>query len=348
MDVQQKLDEIVAAVQGAKGMPMSASCVINRTDLLTRLEEVRQALPGSLAQAQVVLGDREQVVAEAQAEARRIVEAAHAERGTLVENTAVAQQAQAEASRILAEARREAAEVKAEADDYVDSKLANFEVVLGKTIGSVDRGREKLLGPGRGDPQELLERADAYVEAQFAAIEAVLRKTLEAVGRGRQKLTGHRPADELGEQFPGQEERGGSGAYYESGAEQDTYEYLGVPQPAAAAAAAATAYPQQDAYAAAAPQAVDGGYGQEEYQQQGYAYDPGGYAQDPYAAQQAQAAQQQDPYGQQPAQPDPAAYGYDQQPQAGYQAAGTLDETSLFDTGMLDAEQLRRYEQGHS
>jgi hypothetical protein len=101
VDVQQKLDAIVAAVQGAKGMPMSASCVINRTDLLSRLEEVRQALPGSLAQAQEVLGDREQVVAGAQAEAQRIVEAAHAERGTLVENTAVAQQAQAEASRIL-------------------------------------------------------------------------------------------------------------------------------------------------------------------------------------------------------------------------------------------------------
>jgi hypothetical protein len=169
----------------------------------------------------------------------------------------------------------------------------------------------------------------------------VLRKTLEAVGRGRQKLTGHRPSDELGAE-----------AYFEAGApaadggEQDTYEYLGVPQPAAAATAAAPepAYQQQDPYAAAAQQPADGGgYGQEEYQQQAYAYDPGGYVQDPYAA-----AQQQDPYGQQPAaQPDPAAYGYDQQPQTGYQGAGTLDETSLFDTGMLDAEQLRRYEQGH-
>lgn len=61
MDVQQKLDEIVATVQGAKGMPMSASCVVNRADLLARLEEMRQALPGSLAQAQEVLGGREQV-----------------------------------------------------------------------------------------------------------------------------------------------------------------------------------------------------------------------------------------------------------------------------------------------
>ncbi|MEV1011619.1 ATP synthase F0 subunit B [Streptomyces sp. NPDC049881] len=354
MDVNQKLDEIVAAVRGAKGMPMSASCVINRSDLLDRLEDVREALPGSLAQAREVLGDREQVVADAQQEARRIVEAAHEERGTLVENTEVVQRAQDEAARILAEARREAAEVKAEADDYVDSKLANFEVVLGKTIGSVDRGRDKLLGGDRGDPQELLANADAYVEAQFGAIQAVLRKTLEAVGRGRQKLTGHRPIDELAEHVAAQEAMeaadGGmprTAAYFEQRAEQDTYGYLGMaqpqqdqpvtdqaqhqPEPAAATAGYDTG--ATDAYAAQPggyPQ--DGGYGQQDPYAGTYTY-----AQDPYGS---GGYPQQDPYGTQ----QNAGYGYDQQPQ--HQQPAALDETSLFDTSMIDAEQIRRYQQG--
>ncbi|MEO3749813.1 cell division initiation protein [Streptomyces sp. B6B3] len=351
MDVQQKLDEIVTAVQGAKGMPMSASCVINRTDLLTSLAEVREALPGSLAEAREVLGAGDQVVAEAQAEAQRIVEAAHAERGSLVEGTAVAQQAQAEASRILAEARREAAEVKAEADDYVDSKLANFEVVLGKTIGSVDRGREKLLGPDRGDPQELLQRADAYVDAQFTAIEAVLRKTLEAVGRGRQKLTGHRPIDELAEHVAAQDEQAiglGQGAegYFDASAEQDTYDYLGVPQPQQPqpeVVPPAPGYPAQDPYPAAQPAAA--AYGQQEYGQDGYAggYAPAATGYEAYSV----PAQQPDPYAQQAHQVQGVASGYGyQDAQPGYQGAAALDETSFFDTGMLDAEQLRRYEQG--
>ncbi len=43
-----------------------------------------------------------------------------------------------------------------------------------------------------------------------------------------------------------------------------------------------------------------------------------------------------EPYGGQPQAPP----GY------GYQAPGTLEETSLFDTGMIDAEQLRRYQEG--
>ncbi|CAM5734804.1 Cell division initiation protein OS=Streptomyces fumanus OX=67302 GN=GCM10018772_53180 PE=4 SV=1 [Streptomyces fumanus] len=78
MDVQKKLDEITAMVSGARAMPMSASCVINRADLLALLEEVRAALPDSLAQAQEVIGDREQMVAQAREEAERIIESAHA------------------------------------------------------------------------------------------------------------------------------------------------------------------------------------------------------------------------------------------------------------------------------
>ncbi|CAM5395024.1 hypothetical protein SGRI78S_03266 [Streptomyces griseus subsp. griseus] len=230
MDVQKKLDEIVEAVGSARSMPMSASCVVNRAELLAMLEEVRQALPGSLAQAQELLGGHEQLAVQARQEAERIIESARTERASLISGTEVARQSQSEADRILSEARREAEEVRAEADDYVDSKLANFEVVLTKTIGSVDRGREKLLGRGHGldergyedpdfteapersaDPETLKQRADAYVDAKFGAFEAVLAKTLEAVGRGRQKLHGRVATDDLGAHIAAQDAAGGQG-----------------------------------------------------------------------------------------------------------------------------------------
>ncbi|MFL5995480.1 MAG: cell division initiation protein, partial [Streptomyces sp.] len=214
MDVQKKLDEIVSAVSGARSMPMSASVMVNRAELLAMLEEVRQALPGSLAQAEELIGERRQMVEQARQEAERIIGQAHAERGSLISDTEVARRSQAEADRILNEARQEAEEVRAEADDYVDSKLANFEVVLTKTLGSVGRGREKLLGTGPGvdengyededapershDPEILRKDADSYVDAKLGAFEAVLAKTLEAVGRGRQKLHGRIASDDLG------------------------------------------------------------------------------------------------------------------------------------------------------
>ncbi|GGL97014.1 hypothetical protein GCM10010129_46030 [Streptomyces fumigatiscleroticus] len=355
MDVQKKLDEIVAAVSSARSMPMSASCVINRAELLSMLEEVRAALPDSLAQAQELIGDREQMVAHARQEAERIIESAHAERGSLISDTEVARRSQAEADRILAEARQEAEEIRAEADDYVDSKLANFEVVLTKTLGSVGRGREKLLGTGPGldengyadedapershDPETLRRDADAYVDAKLGAFEAVLAKTLEAVGRGREKLHGRIATDDLGALAD-------DTTTVQHSSDADYLADL-------AALADRPAEPRQPE-----PQSQ-----QQDYDSPQPAY---GYAQqpdhDPYGGgYQQQYAGQQDPYGYQQA--DPYAYqGYEaqqaaydpNQAQPGHQDAQgyvpaqpqTLDETSLFDTSMISAEQLRAYEQG--
>ncbi|MFG2132009.1 cell division initiation protein [Streptomyces sp. NPDC048751] len=355
MDVQKKLDEIVAAVSGARSMPMSASCVVNRADLLSMLEEVRAALPDSLAQAQELIGDREQMVEQARQEAERIIETAHAERGSLISDTEVARRSQAEADRILAEARKEAEEVRAEADEYVDSKLANFEVVLTKTLGSVGRGREKLLGTGPGvdeqgyededapershDPETLRRNADAYVDVKLGAFEAVLAKTLEAVGRGRQKLHGRIASDDLGALADDLTTvQHSSDADYLADlaalAEADTA--------AAAEQQAQRQYDQQPAYGYQQQQADPYGY-----QQQGY-----GQQADPYGYQ-----QQADPYAYQGYDPQQAAYDphqsaqQAQQPQHDQQAQHAqqgyaLDETSLFDTGMISAEQLRAYEQG--
>ncbi|MFF9089523.1 cell division initiation protein [Streptomyces sp. NPDC014991] len=361
MDVQKKLDEIVTTVSGARGMPMSASCVVNRAELLALLEEVRQALPGSLAQAQELIGDREQMVEQARLEAERIIGNAHAERGSLISDTEIARRSQAEADRILAEARREAEEIRAEADDYVDSKLANFEVVLTKTLGSVGRGREKLLGTGPGldengyededapersqDPQTLRHNADAYVDAKLGAFEAVLAKTLEAVGRGRQKLHGRIATDDLGALAD-------DTTTFQHSSDADYLADLAAladSDRAAAQRQPEPTYEQQPAYptspgyapAAAAPaeqqQNPYGGFPQQpDYAQP----DPYGYQQaDPYAYQGSYDPQQA---GYDPQQPQQTQQPQQQQPQQGY----ALDETSLFDTGMISAEQLRAYEQG--
>ncbi|UNS99233.1 cell division initiation protein [Streptomyces tubbatahanensis] len=397
MDVQQKLDEIVATVDGARSMPMSASCVVNRAELLSLLQEVRQALPDSLAEAREVLGGREQVVADARQEAQHIIETAQAERASLVTGTEVARHAQQEADRILAEARREAEEIRVEADDYVDSKLANFEVVLSKTIGSVDRGREKLLGSGPGaeewsdqyaqdapertaDPRELQRRADDYVQARLGSVSAVLGKTLEAVGRGRLKLRGHEPVDELAAHMAAQDGAEGYAAHTsdsdylaglahadpvaaggpaQGGAPlpgQDPAQHMHEAQQMQQMQGAQEMQPPQPAHLPPQPQspppAADPYYAQ---QPQPSPYDGGVPHHDPYAAyaqHNAYYPQQQDPYGY-GQQPDPYYAQQAQQPAYPAQAQQThpqqaqLDETSLFDTSMIDIEQVRAYEQRH-
>jgi cell division septum initiation protein DivIVA len=144
--VHDVLDELLDIVEGARSMPMSASCVINRAQVLSLLDDVRSGLPAAMDQAQEVLGDRSAVVEDGHREAERIVGEAHEERRRLLEQTDILREAQAESQRILEQARAQSEGMRLEVEDYVDAKLANFEIVLSKTLEAVERGRQKLAG----------------------------------------------------------------------------------------------------------------------------------------------------------------------------------------------------------
>ncbi len=157
MDAQAKLDQIVELVETAKSMPLSASVLVNKTELLALLDELRAALPDELREAQWVIKDRDEVIEAGRKEADRIIADARAEAARLVSRTEVMQTATKEAQRVVAEANENARTMRLEVEDYVDAKLANFEVVLHKTLGAVERGRDKLRG--RHELEELRDGA---------------------------------------------------------------------------------------------------------------------------------------------------------------------------------------------
>ncbi len=153
MDVHDKLDDLSALVENARAMPMSASCVVNRGHVLDLLDEVRALLPDSLAQADDVLADREDLLAAARGEAEQIILEAKGHARELVGEHEIYRAAVAEADAVRADADAEASRMRRETDDYVDAKLANFEVALHKTIAAVQKGRDKIRG--RHDFDEL-------------------------------------------------------------------------------------------------------------------------------------------------------------------------------------------------
>ena len=153
MDVHDKLDDLSSMVENARAMPMSASCVVNRGHVLDLLDEVRALLPDSLAQADDVLADREDLLAAARGEAEQIILEARGHARELVGEHEIYRAAVAEADAVRADADAEASRMRRETDDYVDAKLANFEVALSKTIAAVQKGRDKIRG--RHDFDEL-------------------------------------------------------------------------------------------------------------------------------------------------------------------------------------------------
>ncbi|HZX98474.1 MAG TPA: hypothetical protein VFE92_03125 [Dermatophilaceae bacterium] len=151
MDVHDRLTEVTAAVRNAKAMPMSASCLVNRAETLDILERMRKALPANLHDAQALLTDRAAVLAAGREEAERILEGARGEREQLIEQTDVLVAARARAATVTSEARAESTRLLADADEYVDRKLAEFEVLLGQLASQVNNGRLRLTTRRQAD-----------------------------------------------------------------------------------------------------------------------------------------------------------------------------------------------------
>lgn len=62
----------------------------------------------------------------------------------------------AEAEAIRAETAAECDRMRRETDDYIDAKLATFEIALHKTLTAVERGRDRI----RGDVDEEIHGGD--------------------------------------------------------------------------------------------------------------------------------------------------------------------------------------------
>lgn len=192
VDVRQQLDQVCQTLERARSVPLSASCIVNRKELLARLAEVRRMLPAELAEARSVLEQRHAAIQEGRAAAARLIEEARRERDAIIHGTDIHQDARRAAERLLAEAREEAEGLRREVDDYVDQKLAGFEIALHKILAQVARGRELVQAGGASPegrvPPPTPQEVDQFVEDKLGRFEHSLRKTLDAVVRGRERL----------------------------------------------------------------------------------------------------------------------------------------------------------------
>jgi len=146
MDVVENLEAAIAAVEEARSVPLSASCVINRSELLQLLDKIKVSFPNDLARAISIQRDKENILEDAHKQADAIIEQAREEVARLVEQTTIVSSARKEANRILAEANSDGEKSREEIDAYIDSRLANLEVILNKTLDVISKGRDKLDG----------------------------------------------------------------------------------------------------------------------------------------------------------------------------------------------------------
>jgi cell division septum initiation protein DivIVA len=146
MDLIERIDELQVLIEEAKAVPLSSSAVVNRDEMLELLAQLKEEVPDEVRQARWMARDRDELLGRARKEAERTLAEAREQRDRLLSRTEIVHAAQREAERIIDEAKGKAARKRVEAEDYIDQKLAAFEILLNKTIAVVGKGREQLRG----------------------------------------------------------------------------------------------------------------------------------------------------------------------------------------------------------
>jgi hypothetical protein len=160
MESIEKLTSAITMVEEARGVPLSASCVVHRAEILSILDAARDGLPSDFGSAHSIIETRTAIIEEARLSAEQMITIAREEVSQMVEKTSVVQIARDEARAILQEARETAEIEKQEIEEYIDGRLATLEVILNKTLDVIGRGRDRLAGANDKDILSQLAEKD--------------------------------------------------------------------------------------------------------------------------------------------------------------------------------------------
>ncbi|MDG2027260.1 MAG: hypothetical protein P8J50_09130 [Acidimicrobiales bacterium] len=140
------LRQAIEIVDEARPMPLSASSMINKDELLAVLNAAAQALPEELRSARWLLKERDDFLARVQREGDELIARARTRAEQMVQRTELVKSAEERARRVVSDAELSAKNLRLETEDWCDQKLGGMEVVLERTLKTVASGRAKLQG----------------------------------------------------------------------------------------------------------------------------------------------------------------------------------------------------------
>lgn len=145
-ETEEVLLRLREMIEAARPVPLSASSMIAKDEVLELIDEAIARLPEELRAARWLLKEREEYLARVRHQGEELLEQARARAERMVQRTEVVKAAEQRAYQIIDTAESEARRLRHEVEDFCDQKLASFEIVLERTQKLVAAGRAKLQG----------------------------------------------------------------------------------------------------------------------------------------------------------------------------------------------------------
>ena len=200
------LDQIEDLVESARSIPLSASIMVNKAEILDLLDQAREALPEDLVAADAVVADAdavlvradsaaEQALAEANTRASSTLEAANTKADQIV--SAAREEAERTTSRADAEAEATLAQARADAEAALaDAQAQAARLVSTENIVRMaeDRARE-IVADARREEANLREGADDYVAQSLGELAGLISDLQRRTDAGRRTIAERRGVD---------------------------------------------------------------------------------------------------------------------------------------------------------
>ena len=141
--------EVLSALERAedlieKGWSFFGVSVINKSELLDLLKEIRVKLPDEVKQAKWIKEERQRILLEAQKESETIVKEAENRIDSMVNENEITRKAFDQANETIINAQKTAREIKYGSLEYADDILAKLQDNLKDTYLLLNKNREEL------------------------------------------------------------------------------------------------------------------------------------------------------------------------------------------------------------
>jgi cell division septum initiation protein DivIVA len=144
VDILYLLDQLEEVLGAGSRLPLTSRTLVDEPEILDILDQIRVSIPDELKAARHLTEERDQVIADAQAEADRILRDADQQAADRVAEHAVVHAAEMRAADIEDRAMDQAATIRRDADDYAYSVLKKLRDQVGQVALTVDRGMSEL------------------------------------------------------------------------------------------------------------------------------------------------------------------------------------------------------------
>lgn len=176
MKLHEELDKLEELVIDT-GIHFMGKAILDEEKLCQQIDQVRLAIPESIAKAEEILQYREQIISESERYAQRTIEMAQQRAERLVEESVIVRQAEAAAQELRRQTERECEEMRNQVINEVNQMRKQAQ-----------KEWETLRQRVAEEVEEMQRGADAYSDQILSNLEAQLLEMLRVVQNGRKEL----------------------------------------------------------------------------------------------------------------------------------------------------------------